>query len=280
MINFTQNFFNLKILRISDIKLHETTETKRLRNIFDRISQDKKLMNPVIVANHNRINILIDGANRLSSLEDIGCKLVLAQIITYNDNRIKLKCWNHLIYGFSLKIIRDYCKNKSLKIKELKYSEALSIFKRSKNHLLITDTKSLETLLVHIPGNQDKVVKELNNFTKLYFNRFIFDRSESEIKIEDLKKYSRKYGILIAFPSFSKNNIIAIARGVKRNKIPAGITRHILVNRVLHVRYDIKNLLYDKNIDKKNRDLEEYLISKIDDNKVRQYKESVIVFDE
>jgi hypothetical protein len=280
MINFTQNFFDLKILKISDIKLHETTETKRLRNIFDRISKDRKLMNPVIVAHHNGFNILIDGANRLSSLRDIGCKLVLAQIINYTNSRIKLKCWNHLIYGFSLNIIKDYCKAAGYKIKDLKYSDAYAIFRNEKNYILATDTKNLETLLIHLPGNRDFVVKELHNFTKLYFNRYSFDRSESEIKITDLKKYSRKYGILIEFPSFSKKDIISIATDHSRNKLPAGITRHILINRVLHVRYDIRNLLNDKEVEKKNTELEEYLIKKIDDNKVRQYKESVIVFDE
>jgi hypothetical protein len=280
MINFTQNYFDLQLLKISNIRLHETTETKRLRNIFDRISKDRKLINPVIVAQHKGINILIDGANRLSSLEDIGCKLVLAQIINYNDNKIKLKCWNHLIYDFDLNIIRDYCETNGLKIKEFKYSDAQGIFKKSKNHLLASDTKNLKTLLIHIPGNQNSVVKELNDFTKLYFNLFNFDRSESEIKITDLKKYSRKYGILIEFPSFNKKDIITIASGENRIKIPAGITRHILVNRVLHVRYDIRNLLNEEDIVAKNKDLEECLIKKIDDNKVRQYKESVIVFDE
>ena len=280
MINFTQNYFDLKILKISSIKLHETTETKRLRNIFDRISKDRKLINPVIVAHHKGINILIDGANRLSSLEDIGCKLVLAQIINYTNNRIKLKNWNHLVYGFDLNIIREYSEAKGLKIKEYKYSDAQGIFKKSKNHLLASDTKNFKTLLIHIPGNQNSVVKELNNFTKLYFNRFDFDRSESEIKITDLKKYSRKYGILIEFPSFNKKDIITIASGENRIKIPAGITRHILINRVLHVRYDIRNLLNEEDIIEKNKDFEECLIKKIDDNKVRQYKESVIVFDE
>ncbi|MFA7362023.1 MAG: hypothetical protein WC139_13405, partial [Candidatus Kapaibacterium sp.] len=63
MINYTNKFFNVDILRIDDIKLHETTETNRLRNIYERISNSKYLMNPVIVGNYGNQQILIDGAN-------------------------------------------------------------------------------------------------------------------------------------------------------------------------------------------------------------------------
>lgn len=280
MINFTQNFFNLKLLKISDIQLHETTETKRLRNIFDRIAKDRKLMNPVIVAKHNNKHILIDGANRLSSLVDIGCKLVLAQIIEYTESRIKLKNWNHLVYDIKPQIIRSYCIQKKIKFFELKHHEALILLKKYKHYILVTDTKSLKSILLHLPDSFDSMVKELNNFTKIYFNNYLFDRSESEIKISDLKKYSRKFGILIEFTPFNKEHIIAIANDRYSNKIPAGITRHILVNRVLHVRYDINNLMDEKDIEKKSKELEQYLIKKIDNNLVRQYKESVIVFDE
>ena len=71
MINYTNKFFNVDIIRIDDIKLHETTETNRLRNIYERISNSRYLMNPVIVGNYGSQRILIDGANRLSTLKEI-----------------------------------------------------------------------------------------------------------------------------------------------------------------------------------------------------------------
>ena len=97
MINYTANFFKLELLKISEIKLHETTECNRLRNIFDRISKSNYLMNPVIVGKYKNDYLLIDGANRLSTLKEIGCKLAIAQVINYTDNKIKLKKWNHLV---------------------------------------------------------------------------------------------------------------------------------------------------------------------------------------
>lgn len=278
MINYTEKFFDLKLLRISDIKLHETTETKRLRNIYDRISQSRYLFNPVIVGLHKNDLILIDGANRLSTLKDIGCKLSIAQVIDYDNYKIKLKNWNHLVYDVSIEYFLKYFDKNKIQYRFLKYREGVKIRNSKLYHILISDIQSDKTILVTLPRGFKDVVNELNKFTKLYFNKFPFDRSEEEIKYSDLRKYTRRKGVLVEFPKFKKHHVINAAKN--GYKIPAGITRHILINRVLHVMYEIANLKDDKDIDKKTKELQKYLINKIDNNKVRQYRESVIVFDE
>ena len=119
---------------------------------------------------------------------------------------------------------------------------------------------------------------QIDNITKLYFKQFDFDRSECDIKYSDLKKYTRQKGVLIVFPGFQKHHIVSIANN--NHRLPAGIFRHRIYNRVLHVKYEIKKLISDKNIKSKQEELKSLLIDKIDKNKVRQYQESVIVFDE
>jgi hypothetical protein len=278
MINFTEKFFDLKLLKISDIKLHETTETKRLRNIYDRIAGSRFLFNPVIVGQHKKDLILIDGANRLSTLKDIGCKLSIAQVIDYNNRKIKLKNWNHLVYNVDIEYLLGYFGRNNIKYRLVKYAEGEKIRNSKLYHMLISDIKNGKTVLVYLPKGIENVVKELNKLTKLYFGKYPFDRSEEEITYSDLRKYTRREGILIEFPKFKKHHVINAAKN--GYKIPAGITRHILINRVLHVRYEISKLKDDSNIDIKTEELKKYLINKIDNNKVRQYRESVIVFDE
>ena len=278
MINYTQNYFDLELLKLSDLKLHETTETYRLRNIYNRISKSRHLINPIIVGRNKDDLILIDGANRYNSLKVIGCKLAIAQIINYGDSRVQLKDWNHLIYDFDIELIRLYCEDNNLKYDFVSYKIGETILNQKLNTLLATDLIKNKTIVVHLPKDFGSLLEELNKFVKIYFEKFIFDRSEGEIRIADLKKYTRKKGTLIEFPKFKKNHILRIANN--KHKIPAGITRHILINRILHVKYEIKNLLDEKNIEKKSEELKRYLIKKIDDNKVRQYTESVIVFDE
>ncbi|MCX7833530.1 MAG: hypothetical protein N2490_04900 [Ignavibacteria bacterium] len=283
MINYTEPFFDLKLIPINKIKLHETTETKRLRNIFDRIAGSRFLNNPVIVAKVKDDLILIDGANRLSTLNDIGCKLTIAQVIDYNNNRIKLKNWNHLIYDFDISLIRKFCEENNLKVKEYNYYYAERLRNKSKTSAKKYIVASLinsndSALLISLPTGFKKVINILNRFTKLYFGKYKFDRTEEEIKYSELIKYSRKSGVLVEFPKFTKSEVIKASNS--KYKIPAGITRHILINRVLHVRYDIEKLKDETDIDKKSKDLYKYLINKIDNDKVRQYRESVIVFDE
>jgi hypothetical protein len=278
MINYTEKFFDLKLLKLSDIKLHEATENNRLRNIYGRIAKDKFLMNPIIVAKYDSDYILIDGANRFSSLKEIGCKMVLAQIIDYKDKRIKLDHWNHLIYDFDIDLLKKHYDKNGIKYRGVKHAEASKALKNRLNHIIASDLNKDESILVNLPGKFDVFVNGLFDLTKLYFHKYSFDRSETNIRLSDLKKYSRRKGTLIEYPNFQKEHVVKIAKAGLR--IPAGITRHILINRVLHVRYELKNLMDDKDIEEKTARLQKYLTKKIDDNKVRQYTESVIVFDE
>lgn len=283
MINYTERFFDLKIIPIRNIKLHETTETKRLRNIFDRIAGSRFLNNPVIVGKVRDGLILIDGANRLSTLQDIGCKLTIAQVIDYNNNRIKLKNWNHLIYDFDINLIYKFCEENKLKLRKYNYYYAERLRNKSKisaKHYIVASVINSDdsALLISLPKGFKKTISILNKFTKLYFGKYKFDRTEEEIKYSELRKFSRKKGVLLEYPKFSKSDVIKAANS--KCKIPAGITRHILVNRVLHIRYEIEKLKDESNIEKKSKDLYRYLLNKIDTDKVRQYRESVIVFDE
>lgn len=278
MINYTNKFFNLNIFKIKDIKLHETTETNRLRNIFDRISNSKHLMNPVIVGKYDDELILIDGANRLSTLREIGCKLIIAQLTDYRNRKIKLRNWNHLIYDIGIDEVKVFCDKNKFRYKEITYKEGKSFLKNNHNCVLVSDISNGKSLLINLPKNFNETIQKLNEFTKFYFNVHNFDRSEEEIKFSDLCKYSRRNGVLVEFFKFRKEQIVKIAKN--KAKLPAGISRHILDNRVLHVRYEISKLKDDKDINVKREELNKYLISKIDSNKVRQYRESVIVFDE
>jgi len=278
MINYTVNFFELEILKIKDIKLHETTEYNRLRNVYDRIAGSKHLMNPVIVGRYNKDLILIDGANRLSTLKEIGCKLAIAQVIDYRNNKIKLKRWHHLVYELGLDGIIEFCSKLGFDYKFTNYKEGSKILKEKFNYILASDITQNKTLLIKLPRDFRKMTAALNSFTKNYFNIYSFDRSEEEISIGDLRKYTRRKGTLIEFPCFTKKQIVQIAGN--HDRVPAGITRHILENRVLHVKYELEKLKDDRNINKLRGELNKYLLNKIDKNKVRQYRESVIVFDE
>jgi hypothetical protein len=278
LINYTENYFDLELIKLSDIRLHEATENNRLRNIYNRISKSKYLINPVIVGKHNDELILLDGANRFGSLKEIGCKLILAQVLDYKDKDLKLEKWNHLVYDFDINKLKVFCDRNSLAYSNTSYAEGLKILENNFNYLLAADINSDENILIKLSSKLDELLTQIDLITKLYFKQNPFDRSECDIKYSDLKKYTRRKGVLIVFPTFQKQHIIIIANN--NHRLPAGISRHRIQNRVLHVKYEIKKLMSDKNIEGKQEELRKLLNDKIDKNKVRQYQESVIVFDE
>lgn len=278
MINYTEKYFDLELLKLSDIKLHEATENNRLRNIFNRISKSRYLMNPVIIGKYNQELILLDGANRYGSLKEIGCKLILAQVLNYKDKDLKLEKWNHIVYDFELSRLRNFCKENDLSYLKVNLDDALKIQKRKLHCLVAADIESSEAMVIELPGKLNEMLNMLDKLTKVYFKTYSFDRSECDIRFSDLKKYTRKKGVLIIFPDFKKEHIVKIANGNLR--LPAGISRHRICNRVLHVKYEIKKLMDTKQMNQKKSDLQKMLNDKIDKNKVRQYQESVIVFDE
>lgn len=235
-------------------------------------------MNPVIVGKHDDDIILLDGANRFGSLKNIGCKLILAQVLDYKKRSLVLEKWNHLVYDFKLEKLKKFCKAGGLKYSAVKYKAGQEILREQFHYILASDISRDENILIQLPAELDKLLEQIDNITKLYFKHFNFDRSECDIDFHDLKKYTRRNGVLIEFPDFTKSHIVKIANN--NHRLPAGISKHRINNRVLHVKYEIKKLRSDRNISAKKEELKQMLIEKIDKNKVRQYQESVIVFDE
>ncbi len=278
MINYFDTYFDIRLIRISDLLLHEATEHVRRDRVLGRISKDKFLNNPVIVGKYKDKLILLDGANRYSSLTSLGCKLILAQVIDYASLKTRLQNWNHIFYDLEMNDIKKFCNENGLKYSSVSIKEGKNEMQSNFCCILCSNTFNNENIIVKLPSKKDKMLDALSMFTKHFFDKYEFDRSESEIKISDLRKYSRRKGILISYPYFTKEKIVSLAS--EGLKIPAGITRHLIQNRVLHLKYALNDLLNDKDIDKKNDDLMKSITKKIDGNKVRQYQESVIVFDE
>ena len=183
-----------------------------------------------------------------------------------------------MVYNMYDNVIKEYCDVNGIKYEITTVKNGKKILHNNLNRILISDINKNETMVITLAKEFNKMVDQMNGLTHLYFHKYSFDRSEPEIDFANLKKYTRRKGTLIEFPKFKKEHIVKIAKSDR--KIPAGITRHILRNRVLHVRYEIKKLLTLGNIKNKTKELEKLLLEKIDKNKVRQYTESVIVFDE
>lgn len=83
--------FTFRIVRLEELRRHEEVDPEALRALRDEISRDGELRCPVIVDDTSRV--ILDGHHRVSALRDLGCRLVPAYLVDYEDPRIVVGAW-------------------------------------------------------------------------------------------------------------------------------------------------------------------------------------------
>ncbi|MCX7877455.1 MAG: ParB N-terminal domain-containing protein [Ignavibacteria bacterium] len=264
--------FSLEILRLNDVLLHEECEDNRYRKLAESFKKDGFLSNPLIVGKAGRKYILLDGANRYQALKITGAKLILAQIVDYRSDKVKLRTWNHFVAGMSENDLRHYVRRENIKITGWDGKTELDI--KSIGVVISHGAK----FRLHLSRFFTELLQKMCSFSKYYENHFSYNRIDGDISLRKLDKLFDEEGVFFIYPEFGKNHIERIAS--MKQKLPAGISRHLIPNRVLKLKYDISRLMTNGDLREKNKELEEFVNSKILDRKVRLYKEPVLMFDE
>ncbi|HAX48368.1 MAG TPA: hypothetical protein PK605_07430 [Ignavibacteria bacterium] len=265
--------FELKLLPSMAVALHEECEDNRYSRLVERFNDEHVLYNPLIVANHSGSYILIDGANRFEALKQIGCKAILAQLVDYASSDVVLKSWYHFVSFMTIEELIEFAAGNKL------ITASLTDIRKpeSKNELIVHSTSG-KVLSVMLSGDLETMLGELSALNRFYDEKYSYTRIDSDTDISRIKELSPDEGLLFVFPELSKDDIVKIA-GLQQ-KLPAGISRHLIPNRVLHIKILIDALQTDENIDKRNEELQKHIQHKIDSKKVRLYREPILVFDE
>ena len=265
--------FELKLLPSKAVALHEECEGNRSSRLIDRFKDEHVLYNPLIVAEHNGSHILIDGANRFEALRQLGCKAILAQIVDYLSDDVVLKTWYHYVSFMTIAEFAKFAESEGLKLNKIQRTNS-SV---SECDLLVYSSEG-EAVSVTLDNDLKTRLLQLSAINRFYDEKYSYTRIDSDTDISDVKTLSPDEGLLFVFPCLSKKDIIKIA-GFSQ-KLPAGISRHLIPNRVLHIKILIDALNTDENIDKRNEELQKHIQHKIDSKKVRLYREPILVFDE
>ena len=112
-------------------------------------------------------------------------------------------------------------------------------------------------------------------FVHQYRGIFKYYRVE-ENNFKKLKSLYSKATCLVIFPAFQSSDILYFAKN--SIKIPAGITRHIVADRALHVKIPLQLLKDKKALGYKNNLLQKHLSTKMEKSKIRHYTEPVFMF--
>ena len=167
---------------------------------------------------------------------------------------------------------------KRIKFKSYNFNAFLRNLKKRKLNQIGVLSRQKESVSIGLNENFSEMLKGYCILNRFYEKRYNYNRVNSDFKLRSIKEISEKDGLLFIYPEFQKKHIIKIA--VLKEKLPAGITRHLVPNRVLHIRFPIVLLKKVGDLKKRNEELRYIVDKKIEHKKVRLYKEPLLIFDE
>jgi hypothetical protein len=247
---------DLRLVRVEDLILHEAHDKDRLVRLRARIETEVEQRNPVIVSSQGDCCLVLDGAHRVRALQELGCRLALAQFVEPPE---KAESWAHLLHGVGLDAfegveeiqVTDEPGDEPLA--EVETSDGEKIYLRSREVGLPAEVRSLWALQALYP--KDVVVRRVE--------------PEGPIKLSEGEA-------MIRYRPFSPRELVEIVRcGAV---LPAGITRFRVRERVLNVRYPLEKLR-NGDAPTRNAELRAFVEKFWNENRIRYYREPVVLFE-
>jgi hypothetical protein len=277
---------DLRFLEIERLIPHEREDPKRTQALKGRLQTDGVLRNPPVVAaapltaagSKSARFVVLDGANRVSTMRAAGFPHVVAQVVPYEPPAVRLSTWHHaLAVDRPEELDRRLHRISGLtgRDQDLSHARALLARREALAFLVRADGS-----VISLHGGREVHRKNelLNAIVDLYRGRFPYHRVTRD-SIEEARSRYPDVTSLVVFPHFLPEEILTVALAGAR--LPAGITRHVIAWRALRVHLPL-DLMADRtrSLAQKNRWLAEWTAERLATNAVRFYEESTVFFDE
>jgi hypothetical protein len=272
----------LRFVAVESLVPHEQHDPTRLEPLVRRIREQGKLRNPPVVAplpgGGDRRYVVLDGANRAHAARSAGLPHVVAQIVPYRDPPVRLSTWCHALGETS----RDHFENAlrlvdGLECRRVPLLSASALLARRETLAYVAFADGTADTL---HGGRDLREKNalLNALVDTYRASKRFFRVTSE-SLPAARERHPEIEALVVFPHFEPAEVIEIAAGGER--LPAGITRHVIRWRALRVDVPLDRLADTRtSLTEKNHWLDGWLLDKLRERQVRFYEEPTVLFDE
>jgi L-serine kinase (ATP) / ParB family transcriptional regulator, heme-responsive regulator len=272
----------LQFIDINDILFHEKHDHQRTLPLIERIRESGFFRNPPIVAplkdNSGRY-IVLDGANRLTALQEMGFPHVLVQLVESHHPGLHLENWNHVVWDlppaeFLSKIRAIPNINLDLKAE----SEGFTPDLWGERGLALVQLPHNRMYAICTPlGDLEARVGLLHAIVDCYKDCGSLDRTS----VRDISSLTDLYPTisgLVIFPQFKIDEVLKLS-GVGC-LLPTGITRFTVSPRALHVNYPLYELAADKPLDEKNAALHAWIQRRLAAKGIRYYSEATFLYDE
>lgn len=277
----TADIPTLRIIRTDLLIPHEQHDAQRSRPLVERLRQEGMLKNPPVVAPLGEGDprcVVLDGANRATALAAMGVRHSLVQVVNYeNPEEVSLATWNHVV----TQVAHDEFLTLLTGIKgiELAPSDLLHARASLARREALACVVLADGAVFRVHGGRDlrSRCQLLNALVDVYKDRARLLRTTGD-QVEEARTLYANLTALVLFPHHEPVEIIVLARDGER--LPAGITRHIIARRALRLNYPLSELSAEYSIEEKNQRLQEWVRTKLAEKKIRYYPESTYLFDE
>jgi ParB-like chromosome segregation protein Spo0J len=86
-----QRIFETKLMKLTELRLHERINLDYLKEFKKRIESDGILKRAIAVDRNT--NIILDGTHRFYALKELGCKKIPATLFDYRLPEIQVRSW-------------------------------------------------------------------------------------------------------------------------------------------------------------------------------------------
>jgi len=273
------NLPNLKILPLGSLILHEDHDMQRTLPLVEKLRRVGILRNPPIVmplADGTERYMVLDGANRVTSLTEMEFPHIVAQVVKVDDPHVNLQTWNHVVWGMNPKTLMGRIRKvKGLEVIKVNRFKSLDAPKYVPVQIRTPDGKFY--LLAETPSELAIHINTLHQIVNAYKTGASLDRT-SQTLIDSFKSVYPDLTALVIFPSFKVRTVLKLA--AQKIVLPTGITRFTVSPRALHLNYPLHELSSGKPIEYKEDYLKQWIEERVKNKGVRLYAEQTFLFDE
>ena len=218
----------------------------------------------------------MDGATRSTALRQMGLPHMLVQVFTAESEGLQLNTWSHIIRQLEKDDLMQMLND--LPEIELIASDMESVTEAQLEYGSLCTLHFIdgEVFLVQAKTGVNRLEAQ-NILTTTYIDAGLISRALTQ-NIRQIQHEYEDMIALVVFPKYEVEQVIQLAQAGRR--LPAGITRFIVPGRVLRVNIRLSVLKSDQSLRDKNRWLQEYLIDRQREGRIRYYAEPVYLLDE
>jgi hypothetical protein len=269
----------LSVLPTKSLIPHEDCDPRRAERLSRRILEEGLLKNPPVVAAIPDSNcyVVLDGANRTMAFQAAGIPHIVAQLVSYADPGVMLDTWYHVVSGMDI----DAFEANLIEVADMRLNDCTLQQAR-----LALEAETAAAYIVCSSGVREVVTEIGQNITRLQLLKRIVSTYRGKADIfrasndiwEIQKPFYPEITALVVFPRLKPEDIMfAAANG---EKVPSGITRHIIPARALNINIPIGILMADWPLERKRQWLDEWWMERMAANAIRFYAESTFSFNE